>query len=78
MGLIPTGEAFLLLEEFIEGLGVVAVDLNLLELREIGAIVELAELMDAFVGAGRLLSELVAGEVEDFEALRVEPRWRTL
>ena len=69
MSLIPTGEAFLLLEELIERVGIVAVDLYLLELRKLRAIGELAKLMDALVCARCLLAKLVAGEVEDLKAL---------
>ena len=68
---IPAGEAFLLLQELVQGICILAVDLDLLETRELGAEVQLAELMDAFIGARSLLSELVAGEVENLEALAV-------
>ena len=66
---IPAGEALLLLEEEVEGIGIVAIDLDLLEARELSAEVQLAELMDALVGAGSLLPELVAREVENLETL---------
>ena len=52
MILVPTSEALLRLEKFIERVGVVAVDLDLLELWELGAVGELAERVDALVGAG--------------------------
>jgi len=66
---IPACKAFLFLEHLEEGFGIVTVNLHLLETRELGAKVELAELMDALVGAGCLLSELVTWEVEDFETV---------
>ena len=68
---IPAGEAFLLLQELVQGICILAVDLDLLEAGELGAEVHLAELMDAFIGARSLLSELVAGEVENLETLAV-------
>ena len=66
---VPAGEALLLLEEEKEGIGIVAIDLDLLEAGELGTEIQLAELMDALVCARGLLSELVAGEVENLEAL---------
>ena len=69
MCLVPTGEALLCLEELIERVSVVAVDLDLLELWELGAVGELAERVDALVGARCLLAKLIAGEVENLEAL---------
>ena len=69
MRLVPAGEAFLLLEELIEGRGIVAVDLYLLELWELRAIGELAKLMDAIIRAWGLLGKLVAREVENLKAL---------
>lgn len=44
------------------------VDVNLLELGELGAELQGAELVDLLVRPGRLTGELVAGEVEDLEA----------
>lgn len=41
-------------------------------MREFGAVVERAEFVDFVVGAGGLVLELVAGNVDDFEALVVE------
>ena len=69
MRLIPTGKTFLLFEEFIERVGIVAIDLQFLELRELGAIGELAELVDALVGTGSLLTKLIAGKIEYLKAL---------
>ena len=66
---VPTGKALLLLEELEERVGIVAVHLHLLEAGEVGAEGELAEFVDALVGAGCLLTELVAGEVENGESL---------
>ena len=66
---IPSGKAFLLLQELEEGIGIVAVYLDLLEAREFCAKIELTELVNAVVGARSLLAKLVAGEVEDLEAL---------
>ena len=49
--------------------GRVAVDVDLFELREFGAELQGAELVNLIVGFGRLAGELVAGEVENREAL---------
>ncbi len=68
---IPSVETFLLLQELEERVGIVTVHLDLLEAGEFCAEVQLAELVDAFVGTGSLLSELVAGEIENLEALAV-------
>ena len=68
---IPAGKTLLLLQELVEGVGIVAVDLDLLEARELRAEVKLTELMDALVCARGLLAELVAGEVENLKALGV-------
>ena len=66
---VPAGKAFLFLKILEERVGVFAVHLNFLKARKFGAKVEFAELVDAFVGAGCLLTELVAGEVENGESL---------
>ena len=66
---VPSGEAFLLLQELEEGVGIVAVYLDFLEAWELSAEVQFTELVDALVGTRGLLSELVAWEVEDLEAL---------
>ena len=71
VGLIPTGEAFLLFKEFIERGSVIAIDFYLFELRKLSAVGELTEVMDTLVGAGSLLAKLVAWEVKDLEALSV-------
>ena len=71
MAHIPTSKTFLLLQELVEGIGIITVYLDLLEAGELCAEVQLTELMDALVSAGSLLSELVAGEVENLEALAV-------
>ena len=71
VALIPSGKAALLLEELEEGLGIVAVDLHLLEARELRAVGQLAEVVDALVRTRGLLAKLVAGEIEDFKALGV-------
>ena len=64
-------EALLLFEEGVEGKFVLAVDVGLLHLRELGLIAHAAERGDLLVGAGRLVHELVAGDVDDFKALVV-------
>ena len=69
VALIPSGKAALLLEELEEGLGIVAVDLHLLEARELRAVGQLAEVVDALVRTRGLLAKLVSGEVKDLEAL---------
>ena len=66
---VPSCEAFLLLEVFEEGVGVVAVDFHFLETGEFSAVIQFAEVMYRLVGARGLLSKLVAGEVEDGESL---------
>ena len=71
MGLIPAGKALLALEELIQRIGIVAIHLQLLEAGEIGAIIELAELMDRLVCAGSLLAKLIAREIQDLKALCV-------
>ena len=71
MGLIPASEALLALEELIQRIGIVAIHLQLLEAGEVGAIVELAELMDRLVCAGSLLAKLIAREIQDLKALCV-------
>ena len=71
MALIPSGKAFLLFEELIERLCIIAVYLDFLELREFRTIVELAELVNALIGTRSLLSELVTGEVQNLKSLGV-------
>ena len=71
MGYVPAGKALLLLQELEEGVCIVAIHLDLLEAGELSAEVELAELMDALVGTWGLLTDLVAGEVENLKALGV-------
>ncbi len=71
MRLVPTGKSFLLFQKFIQGLGILSVHLNLLELRKLSAIVQLAETVYALVGARSLLAELVAREVQNLETLRM-------
>ena len=68
---IPAGKAFLLLQELIERVCIVAVDLDLLETGELCAEVQFAELVNALICARCLLSELVAGEIENLESLGV-------
>ena len=69
MALIPAGKAFLFLEELKQRFGIFAVHLDLLEARERCVVVQFTELMNAFIGAWSLLSELVTGEIKHFEAL---------
>ena len=57
----------LLLQPLEDGLGLVAVDVDLAEHGEADAIVDEAELLDLVVGAGVLAAELVAGETQDGE-----------
>ena len=71
MALVPSSEAFAFLEELEEGSGIVAIHLNLLVALELRAVCKLAELMNAFVSTWRLLSKLVAREVENLETLLV-------
>ena len=59
------------LEEAVEIASAVAVDLDLGEHRELGAVVGTGELEDLRVGPGLLGPELVAGESEDVEAAAV-------
>jgi len=68
---IPAGKAFLLLQELVQWVGILAVHLDLLETGELRAEVQFTELMNALVGAGSLLAELVAGEIENLETLTV-------
>ena len=62
---------FLLLQVFVERVGVASVHLNFRELGERGVVVQGAELCDFLIASGRLVSELVAGEVQDFKAFLV-------
>ena len=68
---IPACKALLLLQELEQRIGIVAIHLHLLEAGEVGTEGELAEFMDALVGARSLLTELVAGEIENLEAISV-------
>src|SRR3712207_4851001 len=68
---VETSKPFLALEELVERVGIVAIHLKFLELWELGAVVELAELVYALVGARSLVAKLIAGEVEDLESLGV-------
>ena len=67
---IPAGKAFLLREVLEQRVGIVAIDLHLLEAGELCAEIQLAELMDGLISARGLLAKLVAGEVQDDELLR--------
>lgn len=58
-------------EESEKRVSFVAVDFKLFELVELGFVAKDAEIMDFVVGARGLMTELVAGEVEDFETLSV-------
>ena len=55
------------LEEFVDRVRAVAIHFDLCKLVEGGVVFERAELMDFIVAARRLVAELVAGEVEDFQ-----------
>lgn len=59
----------LLLEVDVDGIGVVAVDIDLLEHREGDAVVELAEGRNVVGRTGLLAAKLVAGEADDGESL---------
>ena len=61
----------LLLEPFEDGVGAVAVDVNLLHDGEADAVVELAELLDLIVGARLLAAKLIAREAQDGKVIRV-------
>ena len=50
-------------------MGILAVHVNLVELREVDIEVGRAERVNLLNRAGRLLAELVAGDVEDLETL---------
>ena len=60
MALVPAGKTALLLQKTEERVGIVAVDLDLLETGEVGAVGEFAEIVDRLIGAGGLLAKLVA------------------
>ena len=66
---VPAGKAFLFLQEFIQRVCIFTVHLYFLESWEFGAEVQLTELVDALVCTRSLLAKLVAGEVENLEAL---------
>lgn len=59
------------LHPLVHGLGLVAVDVRLAQHRERHPVVAQAEALDGVVVAGVLLHELVAGEAQDDEAVRV-------
>lgn len=67
----PKQAGGLLLQEFEQGLGGVTVDLRLAEDGEADAVVDEAEVLDSVVVAWVLRHELVAGEAEDDELVRV-------
>ena len=67
--LIPSCKSLLLFQKFEQWVGIVAIDLDFLESGKFCAVGELAETMNGLVGAGCLLAELVAGEIEDLETL---------
>lgn len=59
------------LEPLVERAGLVAIDVNLLHDREADAVVDLAKVLDIVVGAGLLVTKLVAGEAEDDKVVGV-------
>lgn len=61
----------LLLEPLINGRGPVAVDIDLLHNGKADTIIDLAEVLDIFVGAGLLGAKLVAGEAEEDDVVGV-------
>ena len=66
---VEAGKACLALQPLVDGVGAVAIDLDLRHQREGDAVVDAAELLDLLVGAGLLMAELVAGEADDDESL---------
>ena len=66
---IPSCKTFLILQELIERIGIIAINLDFLKTGELRTEVQLTELMDTVIGARSLLSELVTGKVENLEAL---------
>lgn len=62
---------FLALEPLEDGGGVAAVDVDFAQNRERDTVVHLAERLDLVIAAGVLIAELVAGETEDGERVRV-------
>ena len=71
MSLVPACEAFAFLEEFEERSGIITIYLDLLVALKFCAVCKFAELMDAFISTGSLLTKLIAWEVEYLEALLV-------
>ena len=76
LGEVPANAAaeeagLLVFEELVERVGGVAVDVDFAEDGEFDAIVQVTERFDVGVGAGLLMSELIAREAEDFESARV-------
>ena len=69
VGHIPTGKTLLFLQELIQWFGIVAVYFYFLKAWKFCSEVQLAELVNALVGSGSLLAKLVAGKVQDLEAL---------
>lgn len=61
----------LVLEPLVEGVGIVAVHVDLAQDREGDAVVDLTEGLDLIIGAWVLAAELVAGEADDDEVIGV-------
>ena len=53
-------------------MGVITVDIDLIELGELDVVLQRAELMDLLDGAWCLLAKLIAGEVENLQATLME------
>src|SRR6185437_15171023 len=76
LGEVPANAAaeqprLLVLEELEKRMGGVAVHVNLAEDRELDSVVQIAERLDVCVGAGFLVSELIARAPENFESAGV-------
>ena len=66
---IPTSEALLLLQKLEHRVSILTVHLHFLESWELGAVGQLAELVNRLICARSLLSKLVAREIENLETL---------
>ena len=71
MRLIPSGESSLLLQELVQWVCILSVHFDLLKAWEFSTEIQFTELMNRFISARGLLSELVAGEIKDLKSLRM-------
>ena len=69
---IKASKAFLCFEPREERMGLLAVDINLIELGELDVVLQRTELMDLLNGARCLFPKLIAGEVENLKATLME------